>query len=316
MGCRGGETFSPSTSSSGTSPGLGGSGGAPVSTGGAANHGGGGASSSSSSSSSSGAAAPTRVRIVAANLSSGTAQSWDPGHGIRILQGVHGDVMLMQEMNYGNNTDADLRALADAVCGQECAYHTGNGAIPNGVVSRYPFIESGSWADPQVGNRDFAWARIDVPGPVDLWVVSVHLLTTSSSERNAEAKAIVAELQAKVPAADHVVVGGDFNTGSRNEGAINTFSARLSTAAPFPADGKGNGDTNAGRSSPYDWVLASPGLRSHEDAVRIGASQFPAGLVVDTRVYTPLDELSPALAGDSDAPYMQHMAVVRDFVLP
>jgi len=35
-------------------------------------------------------------------------------------------------------------------------------------------VEAGEWDDPRVGNRDFAWARIDIPGPVDLWAVSVH----------------------------------------------------------------------------------------------------------------------------------------------
>lgn len=38
---------------------------------------------------------------MAANLTSGSGQTYDPGHGIRILEGVHGDVMLMQEMNFG-----------------------------------------------------------------------------------------------------------------------------------------------------------------------------------------------------------------------
>ena len=47
----------------------------------------------------------------------------------------------------------------------------------------------------------------------------------------------------------------------------------------------------------------------------IGAAQFANGLVVDTRVYTPLADLAPALATDSGATGMQHMAVVRDFLL-
>jgi endonuclease/exonuclease/phosphatase family metal-dependent hydrolase len=255
------------------------------------------------------------VRVVASNLTSGNGQSYDPGHGIRILQGVHGDVILMQEMNYLNNTDTDLRALADAVCGASCAVSRSSGQIPNGVVSRYPILASGSWTDPKVSNRDFAWARIDVPGPVDLWAVSVHLLTSSATERNAEAAALVAQLQANVPAGDYVVVAGDFNTDTRTEAALTTFSARLSVSAPYPADNKGNGNTNASRSKPYDWVLPSPELRAHEDAVRIGASVFATGLVIDTRVYTPIAEIAPALTSDSAAPSMQHMGVVRDFML-
>jgi endonuclease/exonuclease/phosphatase family metal-dependent hydrolase len=222
----------------------------------------------------------------------------------------------MQEMNYGNNTTADIRALADAVCGAACAVHRGAGQIPNGVVSRYPILESGTWTDPKVSNRDFAWTRIDVPGPVDLWAVSVHLLTSNATERNAEASSLVSQLQAKVPAGDFMVVGGDFNTDARTEAALTSFSAIFSIAAPYPADNKANGNTNASRSKPYDWVLPSPGLRGYETAVRIGASVFPSGLVVDTRVYTPIAELAPALSSDSGASSMQHMAVVRDFVLP
>ena len=66
-------------------------------------------------------------------------------------------------------------------------YVRGTGQIPNAVVSRYPILDGGHWADPKANNRDFAWARIDIPGPVDLWAISVHLLTSGSSKRKAEA---------------------------------------------------------------------------------------------------------------------------------
>lgn len=112
-----------------------------------------------------------------------------------------------------------------------------------------------------------------------------------------------------------MVVGGDFNTSSRTEAALGTFSSRLSTAPPYPADDNGNGNTNASRSKPYDWVLPSPGLRAKEVPVVIGAAQFEAGLVVDTRVFSPIGDLAPAATSDSAAPEMQHMAVVRDFFL-
>ncbi len=48
----------------------------------------------------------------------------------------------------------------------------------------------------------------------------------------------------------------------------------------------------------------------------IGGSTFTNGLVVDTRVYTPISEIAPAMAADSGANQMQHMAVVKDFLLP
>lgn len=263
------------------------------------------------------AATPVRVRVMAANLTSGTGQSYDAGHGIRIIKGARPDVALIQELNYGANSAADIRAFVDAAFGTEFYYYREGGAqIPNGIVSRYPILESGEWDDTLVSNRDFAWARIDVPGPVDLWAVSVHLLTSSSSSRNTEAQKLVSYIKGKVPAGDYLVIGGDFNTGSRGEACISTLAQLVLTGSPYPVDQKGNGHTNAGRTSPYDWVLADGDLDAFEAPVVIGGSSFANGLVIDTRVYTPLAELAPALYGDSGASYMQHMGVVRDFLVP
>jgi endonuclease/exonuclease/phosphatase family metal-dependent hydrolase len=272
------------------------------------------ASSSSSASGTGGGLEGTRLRVIAANLTSGNDQSYDPGPGLRIIEGIHADVVLMQEVNYGLDTSEDMRQITDDICGQECTMVRGAGEIPNAVISRYPILESGSWVDPKVQNRDFTWARIDIPGPDDLWAVSVHLLTSSASERDEEAAALVVQLQAQVPPGALLVMGGDFNTTSRDEAALTTLSARFSVTGPYAADGDGNDNTNTSRTKPYDWVLASPELRALETPVLVGASHFDAGLVVDTRVYTPLRDLSPAETTDSDAPNMQHMAVVRDFL--
>ena len=73
--------------------------------------------------------------------------------------------------------------------------------------------------------------------------------------------------------------------------------------------------TNASRGKPYDWVLPDADLEAFHVPVVIGAQSFPDGLVFDTRVYTPLDDVAPAQATDSGAPSMQHMAVVKDFVI-
>ncbi len=313
IGGAGGTTSSTdsATSSSRSSGGAGGTTSSATGTGGT-----GGASSSSGSEGVGGGPTGTRVRIAAANLTSGNSQSYDPGAGIRILQGIHADVVLMQEVNFGIDGIDDLRQLTDDICGQECTMARGAGQIPNAVVSRYPVLDAGTWVDPQVSNRDFAWARLDIPGPVDLWAVSVHLLTSNASERDAEATALVAALDALVPAGDFLAMGGDFNTHARDEPALATLAARFSVVAPYPVDGLGNELTNGQRTKPYDWVLASPDLRALEAPVRIGEAHFDTGLVVDTRIYTPLADLVPALLTDSDAPNMQHMAVVRDFLVP
>jgi endonuclease/exonuclease/phosphatase family metal-dependent hydrolase len=262
-------------------------------------------------------AGTTRVRLMAANISSGNAQSYDPGEGIRIFQGTQPDVVMIQEFNYGDNSATAIRSFVNTAFGSSFYYYREAGAqIPNGVISRYPIVASGEWDDTQVDNRDFAWARIDIPGPTDLWVVSVHLLTTSSTVRNTEATNLVNFIKSKVPAGSFIAIGGDFNSDSRSEALFSTFSSVVSTASPYPADKNGNVNTNAARAKPYDHVLVNSALRTYQTATVIGASSFSAGLVVDTRVYSPLSEISPAQSGDSGATNMQHMAVIKDFLVP
>ena len=253
---------------------------------------------------------------MAANLSSGNLQSYDPGHGAKIMKGVQPDIVLIQEFNYGSNSTSDLRGFVTNTFGAEFAYyHQGDYDIPNGVISRYPILASGSWDDPQVSNREFAWARIDIPGPKDLWAVSVHMLTTDS-KRPPEAIALRNFIQANVPEGDYFVLGGDFNSDSRTETMYDTLSAVVRTDGPYPVDKNGNANTNAGRNSPYDAVLPDEDLYALQVPVVIGSQTFTNGLVVDTRVFTPISDIAPALSSDSAASGMQHMGVVRDFQIP
>jgi endonuclease/exonuclease/phosphatase family metal-dependent hydrolase len=258
-----------------------------------------------------------RVRLMAANTSSGNYQSYDPGHGLRIFQGTKPDVVMIQEFSYGDNSASAIRGFVDTAFGTTFHYYREGGAqIPNGVISRWPIIAAGEWDDPYVANRDFAWARIDVPGPKDLWVVSVHLLTSDATTRNNEATNLVSRIKANIPTGDYLAIGGDFNTGSRTESCFSTFSQVVTTAGPYPADRNGNTNTNAGRTSPYDHVLVDADLRAYQTATVIGASTFSAGLVADTRVYSPISEISPALSTDSGATNMQHQAIIKDFLIP
>jgi endonuclease/exonuclease/phosphatase family metal-dependent hydrolase len=265
-----------------------------------------------------------RIRFVASNLTSGNNQSYDPGEGARILQGLKPDVVLVQEFKVGDNSDAALRGWVDrtfgtSTSGQGFAVYreARTGGIPNGIVSRYPILSSGQWADPQVPDRSSTWAQIDLPGSRDLWVVSVHLHTANASSRNIQAGVIVSSL-ANLPIrpTDYLAIGGDFNTDNRSEPCLTTLGSVFATTGPnFPADAAGNSNTNATRGKPYDWVAFSPNLSSLQVPVVVGSSTFPNGLVVDTRVYSPLAEIAPAQAGDSGSTNMQHMAVVRDVVV-
>lgn len=260
----------------------------------------------------------TRIRLVAANLTSGNNQSYDPGHGGRILDGLNPDIVMIQEFNYlPGNGATEIRNWVTSVFGPEYDYYRESGSsIPNGVISRYPILDAGTWQDTAASNREFVWARLDIPGSIDLWAVSVHLLTRDAPTRDTEAAQLRDYINANVPAGDYLVIGGDFNTRSRTEAALTTFSTIVHTAAPYPVDQNGDGDTNAGRSSPYDWVLLDSQLKALQVPVTIGANSFPNGLVVDTRVYTPIADLAPALASDSGASMMQHMAVVIDVRIP
>jgi len=258
-----------------------------------------------------------RVRLMAANTSSGNYQNYDPGHGLRIFQGTKPDVVMIQEFSYGDNSASAIRGFVDTAFGTTFHYYREGGAqIPNGVISRWPILAAGEWDDPYVANRDFAWARIDVPGPKDLWVVSVHLLTADATTRNNEATNLVSHIKANIPTGDYLVIGGDFNTDSRTESAFSTFSQLVTTSSPYPADKNGNTNTNAGRTKPYDHVLVDSDLRAYQTATVIGSSSFSAGLVVDTRVYSPISEISPAQSTDSGATNMQHMAIIKDFLIP
>lgn len=258
----------------------------------------------------------TLLRAMAANLTSGNLQSYDPGHGLRLMRGVSPDVVMIQEFNYGANNAAAFRQLLDQNFGTEFSYSRGTGQIPNGIISRWPIVASGEWQDTLSPNREFAWARIDVPGPIDLWAISVHLLTSNAGDRNSEATALRTAIQANVPARDYVLVGGDFNTNSRSENCFNTLSTVFVTSGPYPVDQDGNDGTNANRDKPYDHVLADRDLGAHQVRTVIGSSTYDAGLVLDSRVYTPLTEIAPAQFGDSSASNMQHMGVVKDFLIP
>lgn len=251
--------------------------------------------------------------IVAANTTSGNLQQYE-GPGDRIFQALDPDIVGIQEFNVPDA--GGHRAWVDRVFGTEFHYmiEAGGESIPCGVISRYPITASGEWQDPQVNDRDFAWASIDIPGPKDLHVVSVHFHGSGgSSSRNIEAGVIVSEVSAAFPADDYIVLCGDLNTTSRTEAAVTTLKAVFSDAH-VPVDRNGDDDTNQNRNNPYDWVMPNAALDAIHATYELGGRSYPDGLVFDTRLWSPPP--SPALAGDSGAGMMQHMAVVKAFQLP
>ncbi|MBK8011284.1 MAG: endonuclease/exonuclease/phosphatase family protein [Deltaproteobacteria bacterium] len=258
------------------------------------------------------------MRIVAANLTSGTRQSWDPGHGTRILKALAPDIVLIQEFRVGNNTEADLRAFVDDAFGPAFVFCRENNVLPNGIISRWPLRQAGVWRDAEVADRNFSWAEIDLPGSTDLWAVSVHLLSSSSTKRQRQASALMRLIAENIPSNALVVIGGDLNTRTSGERALDVFASGFELARQA-RDRRGNPNTNAGRNRPYDWVMPNYGLDALQIDVVFESQSYPDGFVFDTRLYASSSSsgsIEPALPRDSAAQGMQHMAVVRDFRRP
>jgi endonuclease/exonuclease/phosphatase family metal-dependent hydrolase len=252
---------------------------------------------------------------MAANLP-GDSQTIEP-YAIRIFQGLKPDVVAIQEFKYQGNSSTELRAFVDEAFGPEFQYFREpfpSYAIPNGIISRYPIISSGTWDDPLAPDRGFAWARIDLPGTNDLYIVSVHLLY--SGDRTAEATALNSQIQANFPAGAWIIVAGDFNTsGGRDEVCVTTFDSFLSDS-PIPTDAESGGkpQTNNGRTEEYDYILVSHSMTNRMTNTVCASRSFPRGLVFDSRVYTPLSDVAPVLYADSGNG--QHMGVLKDFLVP
>ncbi len=253
------------------------------------------------------------VRVMAANLN-GNSQKIEP-FAIRIFQGLKPDIVAIQEFNYSNNTPAQIRSFIDTAFGTNFSYfrETNSGYdIPNGIISRFAILTNGTGDDPQIPNRGFAWAKLDLPGTNDLYVVSVHLKASSGDAniRSLEATALTNFIRSGFPSNAWIVLAGDLNLETRGEAALTKLKTILSDA-PIPTDQAGDPDTNAGRDNPYDLVLPSFTFATNLVPVVIGAQSFSEGLVFDSRVNPPLSPIAPVQTADSGMG--QHMAVLKDF---
>ncbi|MBS1963256.1 MAG: endonuclease/exonuclease/phosphatase family protein [Bdellovibrionales bacterium] len=265
-------------------------------------------------------AEPTAIRVMSANISSGNKQSYDPGEGIRIFQGLHPDVVMIQEFNYGDNSKKTIDAFVASTFGKDFQYFREGEAtdqIPNGVISRFPIVESGEWADEMMPNRDFAYARLDIPGKKDLWAISVHLHSKKLDVRAYEATRLADLIQTKIPAGDYVVLGGDFNLTSRTDSIIQTLAPAVSEKAA-PTDLDGLTTTNMNKKKNYDWVLTDADLAQYQVPVKFAgtALSFPTGFIFSSETFPNLDAVKPIQKSDSDAPGMQHYPVIKDFAVP
>ena len=250
------------------------------------------------------------ITIASANLSDNTSQSYeDPG--IRILQALHPDIVAIQEFNYKAGTSQDLvhRLFGP---GFHFAREKGGARLPNGILSRWPVLASGQWEDPFVGNRSFAWATLDIPGPKPLHVVSVHLVQNHAERRAPEARHLLQLIRNQFPEDDYVVLCGDLNINSRESEALAELTAWFDDSAQ-PADQAGNKNTNAGRSRPYDFVLPNPALSKYHATTTLGGKKFPGGLIFNTRLWSPPP---PPAEWEDSARNLQHLPVLKTFRIP
>ena len=256
------------------------------------------------------------IKIMSANITSGNYQAYE-GPGIRIFQALKPDVVMIQEFNYESGS---LRDFVDEAFGPEYYYmvEPHSGGIPNGVISRWPIYASGQWNDSYVTDRDFAWAKIDLPGDKDLQVVSVHLKGTKPTTQYHEAELIKTNVANNFDNDQYIVVGGDLNTTNRTQSAITTFKTFLDADDHTPVDRNGDAKTNAGRKYDYDWVMPNHTLDECHTTLHVGTADraYTQGIVFDSHVCTPLTEVTPVQYADSHVTGMQHMAVMKAYNLP
>jgi hypothetical protein len=250
------------------------------------------------------------ISLMAANITSGNNAAYE-AEGIRLFQGLDPDIVMIQEFNYRGSP---LRQFVDTAFGPLFTYaiESDGERIPNGVISRYPILASGEWKDEVNTDRDFFWAVIDIPGPIDMQLVSVHLSGSSAAGRNSEALALQGYVASELDPNQYIAIGGDLNVTNRTEATMNTFRTFMEIDTHIPVDPYGNSNTNEPRSKPYDWVMPSALLDAAQTDLIIGSESFSEGLVFDSAAYT--DTLpAPIQANDSHVDGMQHMPVMKAF---
>ena len=290
------------------------------------------------------------IRLMAANITSGSKESYDASAGRNIFMAVKPDIVMIQEFKVFKGT---FENFVHTVFGEEYTYFRGtivadmvtyndtdSSAKPNGIISRYPILESGEWQSQyektksgetyltdSYYDRQWTWAVIDIPGDRELLVVSVHLHTDNHvSEFNPLADKIAAKQK---EGNYYVALGGDFNTKESPDGRTAVLGNQklmdifYAKSGEWPVDQNGSDKTNKKRAAPLDWLMFSHDLQKLEFPTEIGThtgnSAYPHGHVFDSRVYDEAGELhyvQPVSAKDSSDINMQHMPVIRDIAIP
>ncbi|MDP8247379.1 MAG: PKD domain-containing protein [Candidatus Tritonobacter lacicola] len=250
----------------------------------------------------------------------------DTMYQTRIVQGLEPDVALLQEWKLDDESPwgEDYDAWVEEAFGPDFDWYRGPSALvpPNAIVSRWPLKSSGSWNDQTISQRYFDWAVIDIPGDIDLQVVSVHLKAGDTegdkAKRIDEAQQIKAYVAANFDSSQYIIVGGDFNTQTYGSepGLIDVFDSFLQVEEEScqPQDRNGNVFTNVNRTSKYDWIIPNEVI-GDASPLYLGVSQYQYsyGIVFDSTVFPSVEtELPPILSDDSDhSSYADHVPVMK-----
>ncbi len=264
-----------------------------------------------------------KLRIMAANTTSGTDQLYE-APGMNMFYAMDPDIILVQEFA---ESAEDVVDKLKSYFHTDYHYYAGNGRIGNGIIVKGDLSIKDTFSMPSVvrtiRDREYNAAIIDLPGDKDLIAVSLHLYTKcndeyaemSSPSQRSEYPAVAEFIQSILDTGDYyVAVGGDFNSRSSELVDLN-WSGLLATNVTYPRDQEGNWKTNSARRQHYDWLLVDPKLQSYSVPTQIGDVEYPNGYVLDSRVQDPISAIAPVQYSDSAATNMQHMPVIRDFVL-
>ena len=268
------------------------------------------------------------IKVMTANLNSGVPPSsdWYRDASKNIFKGLEPDIVLIQEFNVDSGTTRS-EFIADVFDWGDPYYYYyepeigGTWAMPNGVISRWPILSSGQWNDSQLTNRSFVWAVIDIPGDIDLQVVSIHLKSGSGIDdrqtREAEASQIKNYVIANFDDNKYIIVGGDLNLQYDGEPPFSTFLSYLDADNHRPRDRTDDTNTNSTtpRSKPYDWIMPNALLDNQHTTIHIGSESqaFPDGIVFDSEIFTSLATVPPIEFDDSRQSGCTHMAVMKAF---
>ena len=254
------------------------------------------------------------VKILTANLGD-LIQNYPETQATRIFQGLGPDIACLQEFNPSNaESFVDQAFGTDYYLYVEPRYH------PNAIVSRWSFQTYGFWDCPEVSDREFAWAVVNVPGSKKLQVATCHLKSGTSSEdiqtRENQANELKSQIQANFDDNQYIVVGGDLNTQYRSSSPISIFQSYLTTSDGTPADRDGDSDTNEIRTYNYDWIIPNDELGDTITSLFVGSYSYSGGIVFDSHVFTPLSEVSPIQYDDTHASAMNHEPVMKAYNIP